>query len=163
MKYFSFYASALLALTASATSVVAQTAVTKYVSSVSTGIVGLSVTQSAQLNIVNLSPVPVGASPVVACTAELDFYDGQGRLLTSSTVKVAPDSAASLTLKYTSIPAVSVAARTPIRGVVRTGPLVPGATSTAVPAGCELATTLELFDNATGATQAVISETYPAQ
>jgi len=140
----------------------AQTTVSKYTSSVTTGMVGLAATQTAQLNVLNLGAPTLTASPVALCAVELSFYDAQNKLLNSSTATIVPGAAASLTLGYTKLPPVAIGFHPLIRGVVRTV-AVPSAAAVAspIPASCNLFVTLELFDSMTGVSHIVTSDTRP--
>jgi len=129
---------------------------------VTTGVISFSINQSAQLNVLNLSAAPATASAVaIPCTAELEFRDAQNNLLKSLVVpNIPPGDAASLTMDRTEAPNISVP-RFAIRGVVRTGLLKPvsaGGTTTA-PNACAVMPTLEVFDDTTGNTQLVTSDT----
>src|ERR1039457_6372379 len=64
-----------------------------------TGIVGVTSTQTARLNVLNLQPVIPGVA-AVACPATLEFYDDTGAQLKQLAVtNIAPANAASLVLK----------------------------------------------------------------
>jgi hypothetical protein len=138
---------------------------------VTTGAVGLAASQTAQLNVVNLNTAttttPIAALP---CTVQLEFWDAQGKLVKSLSIpSLAPGATASLEIKLTDVTTNTSPLRTEVRGVVRrsTPPPVTGVTTTPtpvaqpiafIPASCAVATTLEIFDTATGVTQALTSD-----
>jgi len=173
MKHYSIGTSAVLALLISAGIATAQTSTTPvYASTVTTGMVGWApASQTAQLNVLNTAaPVPTSTSPsttAAACPVELEFFDGQNNLLKSlSVTNVAPGTAASLTLKLSDLMSAPSGLRIDIRGAVKSHPLVTGpitASSTYVLGftACTLVTTMELFDNVTGVTQTLTSDTRP--
>jgi hypothetical protein len=139
---------------------------------VTTGVVGIALSQTAQLNVLNLTPVIAGVTAVI-CTAQLEFYDAQGTLVKQMLVNnILPGTAASLPLKRLDITSVPPATpRAEVRGVVRTGPSpTPPPAGTAggaptiafpVPLGCQVMITLEVFDDATGITHVVTTDTRP--
>jgi hypothetical protein len=126
---------------------------------VTTGIVGLTGAQTARLNVLNLQPVIPGVA-AVACPATLEFYDDAGvQLKQLAITSIAPAAATNLTFK----PAVPSAAtgRAQLRAVVFTpsssvtnsgyGGLLQGM-------GCSVMASLEIIDDATGATHTVITD-----
>jgi hypothetical protein len=126
---------------------------------ITTGIVGVTSTQTARLNVLNLQPVIPGVA-AVACPATLEFYDDTGAQLKQLAVtNIAPANAASLVFKP-AIPPAAVGARAQIRAVVFTpAPTVanPGSGPTPMPAmpvraGCNTMASLEIIDDATGVT-----------
>ena len=124
---------------------------------VTTGMVGIAPTQTARINVLNLNPV-VG-TPVV-CSVLLQFVDANDNVLKSATISnIPPGQAAGLNLMREEIPDSTVT-REHIRGVVR-NPLIPAAGSTAVPAGCSVFTTLEVFDDVSGDTLTFTSHVKP--
>lgn len=139
----------------------AQPAGAKYISSVTTGMVGLAATQTAQLNVLNLAPPTLSTSPVALCAVELSFYDTQNRLLNSSTATVAPGAAASLALGYLKLPPVAIGFHPLIRGVVRTLAVPSPVAASSTLTYCNLFVTLELFDSMTGVSHVVTSDTRP--
>jgi hypothetical protein len=127
---------------------------------VTTGIVGVTSTQTARLNVLNLQPVIPGVA-AVACPATLEFYDDTGAQLKQlALTNISPANAASLVFKP-AIPSTAVGARAQIRAVVFTpAPTVPNPGSGPMPmpampvrAGCNVMTSLEIIDDATGATR----------
>jgi hypothetical protein len=124
-----------------------------------TGIVGVTSTQTARLNVLNLEPVIPGVT-AVACPATLEFYDDTGALLKQSAVtNISPASAASLVFKP-AVPSTAVNARAQIRAVVFTpstavaNPLSGAASTTVIPVGigCSVMASLEIIDDSTGVT-----------
>ena len=128
--------------------------------SVTTGIVGVTSTQTARLNVLNLQPVIPGVA-AVACPATLEFYDDTGAQLRQLALSnISPANAASLVFKP-AIPSTAVGARAQIRAVVFTpSPTVtnPGNGPMPMPfmpvrAGCNVMASLEIIDDATGVTR----------
>ena len=126
-----------------------------------TGIVGVTSTQTARLNVLNLHPVIPGVA-AVACPATLEFYDDTGALLKQLVVtNISPANAVSLVFKPP-VPSTAVGARAQIRAVVLTpstlianagsgsgsvsAPLMP------VSLGCSVMPSLEIIDDSTGVT-----------
>jgi hypothetical protein len=168
MSCFAFHKSALpvLLLFGSQFTVPAQTISSSAPgSAVTTGIVGVAVTQSVRLNVLNLQPVIPGVAAVV-CPATLEFYDDAGALLKQAVVaNISPATAASLVFKP-AVPTTAVNSRAQIRAVVFTpSPVVvnPGMASppTAlmpVSFACNLMSSLEIIDDSTGATHLVTTD-----
>jgi hypothetical protein len=126
---------------------------------ITTGIVGVTSTQTARLNVLNLQPVTPGVA-AVACPATLEFYDDTGAQLKQLAVtNIAPANAASLVLKP-AISSTAVGARAQIRAVLFTPATAvanPGSGPTPMPAmlvraGCNFMASLEIIDDATGVT-----------
>jgi hypothetical protein len=129
-----------------------------------TGIVGVTSTQTARLNVLNLQPVIPGVTAVM-CPATLEFYDDTGALLKQLAVtNISPATAANLVFKP-AVPSAAVNARAQIRAVVVTPstsvvnpgtepptPIVP------VTRGCNVMASLEIIDDATGATHTVTTD-----
>jgi hypothetical protein len=162
MKYSSVIRCALIGGLALSIPLMAQTTTTPtFLQAVSTGMVGLSLNQTAQLNVVNLNPVAgTPAATATTCTVELQFFDGSNNMPKQAVINnVLPGTAASLTLARTEAPNLSVP-RFAVRGVVRTSPVSPtaGANAPIVLAGCAVKTTLEIYNNDTGNTQLVTSD-----
>src|SRR5689334_6262205 len=68
-------------------------------SAVTTGPVGVTSTQTARLNVLNLQPVIPGVAAIL-CPATLEFYDDTGALLKQLAVtNISPATAASLVFK----------------------------------------------------------------
>ena len=122
-----------------------------------TGIVGVTSTQTAQLNVLNLQPVIPGVAAVI-CPATLEFYDDSGALLKQLAVtNISPATAAHLAFKPP-VASTAVGARAQIRAVVVTATnfvVTPG-TEPPTPAlpvsrACSVMASLEIIDDATGA------------
>lgn len=132
-------------------------------SAVTTGLVGVTSTQTARLNVLNLQPVIPGVTAVL-CPATLEFYDDSGALLKQLAVtNISPATAASLVFKPP-VPSTAAGARAQIRAVVLT-PLTfsfnNGSTPTAVVPfgrGCSVMASLEIIDDATGATHTLTTD-----
>jgi hypothetical protein len=152
-------------------SLVAQTTTPAFVSAFSTGMVGLAASQTAQLNVVNLSPTPTTAS-TAACEVQIELWDSSGKLVKSKLIaNLAPGAADSLQIRLTDVTAPTSPLRTEVRAVMRYNPFtaVPtsGSTSPVIPIAyvpnCTPMLTLEMFDTATGVTQSVTSDTRALQ
>ncbi|MGO9259969.1 MAG: hypothetical protein ACLQU1_27200 [Bryobacteraceae bacterium] len=129
---------------------------------VTTGIVGMTSTQTAQLNVLNLQAAVPGVT-AAACPATLEFYDDTGALLKRTPVtNIPPATAASLVFKP-AVPSTAANARAQIRAVVFT-PLTSVATPVSGPGStpvmpvmptvppCSVMSSLEIMDDATGDT-----------
>lgn len=123
-----------------------------------TGIVGVTSTQTARLNVLNLQPVIPGVAAVI-CPATLEFYDDSGALLKQLAVtNISPATAANLAFKPP-VASTAAGARAQIRAVVVTPTnfvVTPG-TEPPTPAlpvsrACNVMASLEIIDDATGAT-----------
>jgi hypothetical protein len=128
-------------------------------SAMTTGIVGVTGSQTARLNVVNLQPVIPGVAAII-CPATLEFYDDTGAsLMHAAVTNISPATATSLVFKPP-VPSTSATARVQIRAVVLTPfPFVmnPGSGPISVPTiavnkSCSLMASLEIIDDATGAT-----------
>ena len=123
---------------------------------VTTGIVGVTSTQTARLNVLNLQPVVPGVTAVL-CPATLEFYDDAGTQLKQVAVtNISPATATALVFK----PVVpSTATRAQIRAVVFTpADTVTGPIFMQVRPGCNVMASLEIIDDATGATHTVVTD-----
>jgi hypothetical protein len=159
---------AALAWAAAGISAVAQTTTTlpTYQTAVTTAMLGLAASQTAQLNAVNITiPTAATGNTAMACPVQLEFFDAANRLLKSASINnLAPGNAASLTLNLSEFPsgaAISVQ-HTLMRGVVRSN-VVPSAATTpgvvimgpiSLSLGCTVFVSLQVFDAATGIGQA---------
>ncbi len=128
-------------------------------SAVTTGLVGVTSTQTARLNVLNLEPVIPGVAATL-CQATLEFYDDSGALLKQLAVtNISPATAASLAFKPP-VPSTTAGARAQVRAVVRT-PLSfvfnPG-TLPAPRAVCSVMASLEIIDDSTGATHVLTTD-----
>lgn len=128
-------------------------------SALTTGMVGVTNAQTAQLNALNLQPVIPGVT-AVACPATLEFYDDTGALLKQLAVtNISPSTAVSLAFKPI-VPATATNGRAPIRAVIfmpSTGATNTGSGSPMMPVvpvsiGCNIMASLEIIDDATGET-----------
>jgi hypothetical protein len=137
-------------------------------SAMTTGIVGVTITQTVRLNVLNLQPVIPGVAAIL-CPATLELYDDTGALLKQSTVtNIPPANAASLVFKP-AVPAAPAGARAQIRAVVLTplpyvmnsgsGPI--SLPTIAVNRGCSLMASLEIIDDSTGATHNLTTDLRP--
>ncbi len=122
------------------------------------GIVGLARNQVARLNALN--PGNAYGDRNAVCSADLQFVDDQGRELKStSSTQIEWGRAASLELPAKEV--LKGTLRIEIRGVIKTAINRPSpSTPSPVMSGavCTLLPTLEVFDEATGQTQFVLSE-----
>ena len=131
-------------------------------STMTTGIVGVTATQTARLNVLNLQPVIPGVAAVL-CQATLEFYDDSGALLKQLAVpNISPATAASLVFKPT-VPSTAPNARAQIRAVVFTPQNTvtnPGGSPPTLfyplSRGCNVMASLEIIDDSTGATHTLI-------
>ena len=134
-------------------------------SAATTGLVGVTSTQTARLNVLNLQPVIPGVAATL-CPATLEFYDDMGVLLKQLAVtNISPATAASLVFKPAA-PSSPAGARAQIRAVVLT-PLTfgfntgSGSPSTAIlpmGRGCNIMASLEIIDDSTGATHTLTTD-----
>ena len=117
------------------------------------GMIGIGTGQTARLNVVNLvrtaPPVAVSIAQI-PCKVELDFYDGQGRLVQQKTIaNLGFGQADFLDLIRSQLN--STLAHVDVSAAVKVG-----STQSFF---CDISTTLEVFDNVTGATTAILSST----
>jgi hypothetical protein len=165
MKPLSFWLYVFLGMLSFGATLLAQTPVNPiFLQAVTTGMVGFSLNQTAELNVLNANPVAgtTGATATI-CTVQLEFRDAQGALLKQLFVNnISPGATASLTLKRAEAGSLSVP-RLAIRGMVRSDPTSTPPPGAAIPvifvAGCPVMTTLEIFNDDTGNTQLVTSDT----
>lgn len=137
----------------SATQIMAQTTAVSQ-QTLTTGMVGITTTQTAQVNVLNLGPTGT-------CSIQISFVDPNNKTLATSTVlSPAAGDAVSFDVVGKAL-AASVTARPEIRGVVKTVPTPVAASATAVTpvSACSLMTTLEVFDTVSGVTQVFTSDT----
>lgn len=115
------------------------------------GMIGLGTGQTARLNAVNLvrvAPPLAVAIAQIPCKVEFDLYDGQGKLIKQSTVaNLGFGQADFLDLARSEI--TSTATHVDITGVVKVG--------SGQSFFCNISSTLEIFDNVTGVTTAVLT------
>jgi hypothetical protein len=125
-----------------------------------TGMVGFTAAQTAQLNVLNMSEATT--LTVAGCEVQLAFYDAQGHLLKQgAAVNITPGTATSLSLGRSDVTSPSVTTlRLSVRGQVST---VAAPTASASPAvilsSCTLFTSLEVYETATGITQVFTTDT----
>ena len=162
MKFMSsVYLFALAALPLAAQSATTTT----FLSASSTGMMGLAATQTAQLNVVNLSAAATTANTttIAPCEVQLEFWDATGKMIKSTTIaNLAPGAAGSFSIRLADVATSTSTLRTEVRGVVRTSPLTTSGSGVAIPIAyplnCSVATTMEIFDNGTGVTQSSTSD-----
>jgi hypothetical protein len=131
--------------------------------SFTTGMLGFTANQTARLNVLNLNPVPAtSTAQTTNCIVELQFFDGKNNLLKQPVVSnLAPATATSLDLIRAAVTS-ETASRAEIRGVVVVNP-TPTPVGSPAPTGyCSVMTTLEIFDDTTGSTVALTSDTRAA-
>jgi hypothetical protein len=129
--------------------------------SLTTGMVGFTLNQTARLNVLNLNPVSTTTTTTAPtnCTVELQFFDDKGSLVKQSVVpNFAPGTATSSDLTRASVTS-ETASRAEIRGVVVVNPTPSPVASPAAVGYCSVMTTLEIFDSTTGSTVALTSDT----
>jgi hypothetical protein len=130
--------------------VFAQTTTTTTSQTITTGIVGLSVNQSARINILNLNPNT--GTPVV-CSADVQFVNAVGDTLKRASIaNIDPGKEAEVTLDRLDVPDQAMP-RINLRGVVTT----PSAAATPAPAACSVLVTLEIIDDSTARTDVVVT------
>jgi hypothetical protein len=126
-----------------------------------TGMIGVAGGQMARLNVLNpgdrpnVVPPPAG----VYCSAVVEFLDGGGKVLKSTTVNVSPGQATPFDLFSDSDLNLALTERTEIRAIIMPPAVIPVvSTSTAPlqPTVCTLIGTLEIIDSLTNRTQAVL-------
>lgn len=113
--------------------------------------IGIGTGQTVRLNVVNLvrTPPPVSISLAqVPCKVELDLYDGQGKLIKQKTVaNLSFGQADFLDLARSELS--TTAAHVDVSAAVKVG-----STQSFF---CNISTTLEVFDNVTGVTTAILT------
>ncbi|MGD0868318.1 MAG: hypothetical protein ABSB88_02115 [Bryobacteraceae bacterium] len=127
---------------------------------VTTGMVGLTTNQTARLSVLNLNST-TSTTPTTAnnCTVELQFFDGQNKSLKQALVpNFAPQTATTLDLTRAAI-TTQTGNRAEIRGEVTINPASTPVAGAAVPGYCTVFTTLQIFDETTGSTVVLTSDT----
>jgi hypothetical protein len=117
--------------------------------------IGLGTGQTARLNVVNLvrTAPPIAISLFQPCKVELDFYDDQGKLIKQKSVaNLGFGQADFLDLLRSELN--TTAAHVDVSGLVKVG-----STQSFT---CSVSATLEVFDNVTGATTAILSSVNPS-
>lgn len=123
------------------------------------GMVGLAEGQTAQLNL--LAPRVPATATATACSANVAFLDGQGKVLKSGTLNVLPDQSASFDLDSDGDLQMASAERREIRATIQIAPVPPPAGSTATKAApCRLIPTLEIIDNVSRKTSVVVTRVH---
>ena len=129
---------------------------------VTTGMVGLTTNQTARLSVLNLnstSTTTASLTPPINCTVELQFFDAQNKSLKQSLVlNFAPQTATTLDLTRAAI-TTQTGNRAEIRGAVTVNPASTPVAGAATPGYCSVFTTLQIFDETTGSTVVLTSDT----
>jgi len=120
------------------------------------GMIGIVYGQFARVNALN--PGVDAPATGVTCSATLEFVDGDGVLLKSKTVSVAPGKSMYLDLFADADLMLTATDRREIRAMI-TPPVV--VTATASSATCKLIGTLELVDEPSGRTEVVLGVVHP--
>jgi hypothetical protein len=120
-----------------------------YTPTISFGMIGLGTGVTARLNVVNLvrtpPPIAIAQTP---CKVELDLYDNQGKMIKQKTVaNLGYGQADFLDLLRSEL--ATTAAHVDISGVVKVG--------SSQSYFCSISATLEVFDNVTGTTSAILT------
>jgi hypothetical protein len=118
------------------------------------GLVGIAEGQTAQLNALN--PDVLAPATGAICTGLLSFVDGNGKVLKSAVVAVAPGSGAHIAIDSDKDLALAVNARREIRATILIPPVPPPSTSAATTPVCRLLGTLEIFNTLDGRTQVTL-------
>jgi hypothetical protein len=122
-----------------------------------TGMIGIATGQTARLNLLNpgVQVVPAG----LTCTASVTFYDGNGTVRKIETVTVAPGTSQFVDIHSDTDLSLAADSRLEIRAVTSI-PAVPppssAASGTPPTPACQLIHTLEVFDDISMRTQAVL-------
>lgn len=164
MKYRHFAWCALAGILASA-NLMAQTSApaATTIPGATSGMIGVAFDQTARLNVLNLNP---DAGTPTVCSVQLEFVDAQNNVLKQSIVaNIPPGQAVALDLRREDI-AAATPARLEVRGVVRSPAILPPATASGspnIPVGpaCKVAANVETFDDANGATLAIVGVVHP--
>jgi hypothetical protein len=119
---------------------------------ITSGMFGLSTTETARLNVVNAAVIQ---DPAITCFAELSFLNANGTVLKSATFAIAAGKAVLLDLDRKDVD--SSTDRSPIRATVRTSvnlQLAPGVQPAAV--SCSFVPTVEVFNKTDGGRTAFV-------
>jgi hypothetical protein len=129
---------------------------------VTTGMAGLTTNQTARLSVLNLNSTSITTAtltPPINCTVELQFFDAQNKSLKQAVVlNFAPQTATTLDLKRSEI-TTQTANRAEIRGQINVNPTSTPVANPTVPGYCTIFTTLQIFDETTGSTVVLTSDT----
>ena len=114
------------------------------------GMIGLGTGQTVRLNVVNLvrTPPPIAVTLFQPCKVELNLYDSQGKLIKQKTVANLGFGQADF-LDTLRSELNTTSAHVDVTGVVKVG-----STQSFT---CNVTATLEVFDNVTGATTAILT------
>ena len=123
-----------------------------------TAMVGIATGETARLNLLNPGVVPVPAG--LTCTAAVTFYDGAGAVRKTATVTIAPGTDGYVDLHSDTDLALPAATRIEIRATFAIPTILPpgAAAGTAPTPACQLVANLEIFDNITLRTEAVVGK-----
>lgn len=119
-------------------------------------VVGLASSETAQVNVVNLTPVPsitTAPIPMESCAGSISFYDAGGNLITTSTpaaFTIGAGQIFSVTVPYSAIEPADRPTTGNGRAAIRAVVSFPN--NSDVSGACLIATNLETFDTATGVT-----------
>ena len=119
-----------------------------------TGMAGVAGGQYAHFNVLNPGVLPPATG--VMCSALLTFLGDDGGVLKTKLVSVAPGHSAYIDLFSDLDLALALDARKEIRATYTIPPVVPVAGAATVPTSCTLIATLEVIDELTQKTQAVL-------
>jgi hypothetical protein len=129
---------------------------------VTTGMAGLTTNQTARLSVLNLNSTSITTAtltPPINCTVELQFFYAQNKSLKQAVVpNFAPQTATTLDLKRSEI-TTQTANRAEIRGQINVNPTSTPVANPTVPGYCTIFTTLQIFDETTGSTVVLTSDT----
>ena len=118
-----------------------------------TGMIGIADSQTAQLNLLN--PGVQAPAIGVTCMAAVAFVDGNGTVLKSTTLNIAPGTSSPFDLRSdTDLNIVVAGDRREIRATILIPAIAPPPTAAAstATATCKLIPTLEIFDTVSGRT-----------
>lgn len=117
-----------------------------------TGMVGIAEGQTAQLNALNPGVAPSAATGAL-CTGVLSFIGGDGTILRTQTVTVAPGTSQALVIDSVKDLALPTSERKEIRAsiAIAAAPTTTGSTTPVQPV-CKLIGTLEIFNTLDGHT-----------
>jgi hypothetical protein len=124
------------------------------------GMTGIANGQSARANALNLGNAPAGTADTSSCTVTFQFLDADGQLLKQAVVTLKPGKAGALDLSRDELPSGSNS-RIEIRALLLFG-YSGGANP---PPGvlqkfdCNIVPSLEVFDNDTGRTSLIVTQT----
>ncbi len=125
--------------------------------------VGLTSTETLQVNVFNAGPVAV-TGVAAPCTGSVAFYDASGNIIGSATdFKVSGGQIFSATLPYSAAQSAGTS-RIVIRAqisITAGGVAVSGAAAPAVFPSCLVASSLETYDTSTGVTHAFLAAPGP--